>query len=123
MTQFLEVVLRGLGTGSIYALLALGFVIIYTSTGVISFAQPALMLTGATALYWIEGRIQPQEFGSIPRAFRASRTSISIWALALRSSAAANRSTAAWTAGSRRRAKAFFCAPDIACLTGKAFRR
>ena len=40
-------VLRGLGTGSIYALLALGFVIIYKSTGVISFAQPALMLAGA----------------------------------------------------------------------------
>ena len=49
MTQFLEVVLRGLGTGSIYALLALGFVIIYKSTGVIRFAQPAMMLTGATA--------------------------------------------------------------------------
>jgi branched-chain amino acid transport system permease protein len=48
MTEFLEAVLRGLGTGSIYALLALGFVIIYKSTGVISFAQPAFMLTGAT---------------------------------------------------------------------------
>ena len=48
MTDFLEAVLRGLGTGSIYALLALGFVIIYKSTGVISFAQPAFMLTGAT---------------------------------------------------------------------------
>ena len=46
MTEFLEAVLRGLGTGSVYALLALGFVIIYKSTGVISFAQPALMLTG-----------------------------------------------------------------------------
>lgn len=48
MTEFLEATLRGLGTGSIYALLALGFVIIYKSTGVISFAQPAMMLTGAT---------------------------------------------------------------------------
>jgi len=47
MTEFLEVIVRGLGTGSIYALLALGFVIIFKSTGVISFAQPALMLTGA----------------------------------------------------------------------------
>ncbi len=27
-----------------------------------------LMLFGATALYWIEGEIQPEEFGSIPRA-------------------------------------------------------
>jgi branched-chain amino acid transport system permease protein len=53
MTALLEAVLRGLGTGSIYALLALGFVIIYKSTGVISFAQPALMLTGATITSYV----------------------------------------------------------------------
>ena len=53
MTEFLEAVLRGLGTGSIYALLALGFVIIYKSTGVISFAQPALMLAGATITSYV----------------------------------------------------------------------
>ena len=53
MTEFLESVLRGLGTGSVYALLALGFVIIYKSTGVISFAQPALMLTGATITSYV----------------------------------------------------------------------
>ena len=53
MTEVLEVILRGLGTGSIYALLALGFVIIYKSTGVISFAQPALMLTGATVTSFV----------------------------------------------------------------------
>jgi branched-chain amino acid transport system permease protein len=53
VTDFLEAVLRGLGTGSIYALLALGFVIIYKSTGVISFAQPALMLTGATVSSYV----------------------------------------------------------------------
>lgn len=52
MTEFLETLIRGLGTGSVYALLALGFVIIYKATGVISFAQPALMLSGAvTASY------------------------------------------------------------------------
>ncbi len=28
----------------------------------------ALMLFGATALYWIEGHLQPEQFGSIPRA-------------------------------------------------------
>lgn len=47
MSEFLQSLLRGLGTGSIYALLALGFVIIYKSTRVISFAQPAFMLAGA----------------------------------------------------------------------------
>jgi branched-chain amino acid transport system permease protein len=53
MSEFLEAVIRGLGTGSTYALLALGFVIIYKSTGVISFAQPALMLSGAVIASYI----------------------------------------------------------------------
>ncbi|GIF70867.1 branched-chain amino acid ABC transporter permease [Asanoa siamensis] len=46
MTVLVEGVLRGVGIGSVYALLALGFVIIYKATRVISFAQPALMLAG-----------------------------------------------------------------------------
>jgi len=37
----------GLGNGAVYALLALGFVIIYKSMQVISFAQPAFMMAGA----------------------------------------------------------------------------
>jgi branched-chain amino acid transport system permease protein len=53
MTEFLEAVLRGLGNGAIYALLALGFVIIYKSSGAISFAQPALMMTGAVVSSYV----------------------------------------------------------------------
>lgn len=53
MTDLLEALLRGLGTGSVYALLALAFVIIYKATRVISFAQPAMMLTGAVATSYI----------------------------------------------------------------------
>jgi branched-chain amino acid transport system permease protein len=48
MTRFLEAVVEGLGTGSYFALLAVGFVIIYKATRVVSFAQPALMVTGAS---------------------------------------------------------------------------
>lgn len=48
MTDFLEQILQGLGNGSYYALLAVGFVIIYKATRVISFAQPALMVVGAS---------------------------------------------------------------------------
>lgn len=47
MTEAVQILSRGLGIGSVYALLALGFVIIYKSTRVISFAQPAFMLAGA----------------------------------------------------------------------------
>jgi branched-chain amino acid transport system permease protein len=46
---------RGLGNGSVYALLALGFVIIYKSTRVISFAQPALMVAGAVLVSYLVG--------------------------------------------------------------------
>jgi branched-chain amino acid transport system permease protein len=53
MTEFLEAVLRGLGIGSVYALLALGFVIIYKATRVISFAQPALMLAGVVFVTYL----------------------------------------------------------------------
>jgi branched-chain amino acid transport system permease protein len=55
MTALAESVLRGLGTGSVYALLALGFVIIYKATRVISFAQPAFMLAGAVLVTYLVG--------------------------------------------------------------------
>jgi branched-chain amino acid transport system permease protein len=51
--EFLASLARGLGTGSIYALLGIGFVIIYKSTQVISFAQPALMVTGAVLVSYL----------------------------------------------------------------------
>ncbi|MGH2753719.1 MAG: branched-chain amino acid ABC transporter permease [Actinomycetota bacterium] len=50
MTRFVQALVIGLGLASIYALLALGFVIIYKSMGVVSFAQPGLMILGA---YWV----------------------------------------------------------------------
>ncbi|MET9626413.1 branched-chain amino acid ABC transporter permease [Lentzea sp. NPDC006480] len=53
MDEFLQSLVRGLGTGSIYSLLALGFVIIYKSTQVISFAQPAFMLAGAVLVSYL----------------------------------------------------------------------
>jgi len=53
MTDLLEAVARGLGTGAGYALLALGFVIIYKATRVISFAQPALMLAGVVLVTYL----------------------------------------------------------------------
>jgi branched-chain amino acid transport system permease protein len=55
MKDLVESVLRGLGTGSVYALLALGFVIIYKATRVISFAQPAFMLAGAVLVTYLVG--------------------------------------------------------------------
>lgn len=50
MEQFLQAIANGLALASIYALIALGFVIIYKSMQVLNFAQPALLLLGG---YWV----------------------------------------------------------------------
>ncbi len=47
MHFFLELVISGIVVGSIYSLVALGFVLIYKSTGVINFAQGELLMWGA----------------------------------------------------------------------------
>lgn len=51
MTDFVQAVVNGFGQGSIYALLALGYVMIYKATRVISFAQPSLMVIGGLISY------------------------------------------------------------------------
>lgn len=43
----LQVLVNGVATGSIYALVALGFVIVYRATGVLNFAHGELMMVGA----------------------------------------------------------------------------
>jgi branched-chain amino acid transport system permease protein len=57
MEEFLATLVRGLGFGSLYAMLAVSFVIIYKSSRVISFAQPALMLAGATLVSYLAGPV------------------------------------------------------------------
>ena len=47
MRDFVQLLVAGLAVGALYALVALGFVIIYKATGVINFAQGALLLLGA----------------------------------------------------------------------------
>src|SRR5512136_522249 len=47
MEFFLQLVLNGLVIGSIYALVALGFVVIYKSTSILNFAQGEFLMLGA----------------------------------------------------------------------------
>lgn len=51
MEKILEIVINGLSTGAIYALLALGFVLIFKSTGILNFAQGQLAMVGAFMCY------------------------------------------------------------------------
>jgi branched-chain amino acid transport system permease protein len=57
MEKILEILLNGLSTGAIYALLALGFVLIFKSTGVINFAQGELAMVGAFLCYSLTMKI------------------------------------------------------------------
>ena len=47
MEFFLQLVLNGLVVGSIYSLVALGFVVIYKSTSILNFAQGEFLMLGA----------------------------------------------------------------------------
>lgn len=47
MEELIGPVFRGLGQGSVYALLAVGFVVIFRATDVVNFAQPTMMIVGA----------------------------------------------------------------------------
>jgi branched-chain amino acid transport system permease protein len=53
MTQFLQLLFEGLSLGATYALVALGFVVIYRSSQVINFAQGAMLLLGAYLVSWL----------------------------------------------------------------------
>ena len=50
MTEFIQALVNGVALAAVYALVALGFVIIYKSMQVLNFAQPALLLLGG---YWV----------------------------------------------------------------------
>ena len=57
MEDFLQLVFAGLALGARYALVALGFVIIYRATGVINFAQGGLVALGAYLAYHFADRM------------------------------------------------------------------
>lgn len=52
MEVLVPALVRGLGIGSTYALLAVSIVVIYRATEVVNFAQPALMILGAYFTSW-----------------------------------------------------------------------
>jgi branched-chain amino acid transport system permease protein len=54
VTKFLSLCSDGFALGSVYALVALGFVVIYRATGVINFAQGGLVVFGAFLVYQAE---------------------------------------------------------------------
>ena len=63
MTQFLELLLSGISLGFVYALVALGFVMIFKATRVVNFAHGSLVLLGAYIIARTHGSL-----GFVPAA-------------------------------------------------------
>ncbi len=57
MDKFLQLTLTGLTSGAVYALVAVGFVLIYKSSDVINFAQGEFLLIGAYLAYFFMGQL------------------------------------------------------------------
>jgi len=57
MTQFLSLLLNGLSLGALYALIALGFVIIFKASEVVSFMHGSLLLLGAFLIARLHDRL------------------------------------------------------------------
>jgi branched-chain amino acid transport system permease protein len=57
VTQFLSLLLNGLSLGALYALIALGFVIIFKASEVVSFTHGSLLLLGAYSIARLSDRI------------------------------------------------------------------
>jgi len=57
VSTFLQLLVNGLGKGAVYALLALGFVIIFKATEVVNFAHGSLVLVGGYLVYELKDAI------------------------------------------------------------------
>jgi branched-chain amino acid transport system permease protein len=51
METFLQLAVSGIATGSIYGLIALGFLVVYHATGLVNFAQGQILMVGAMAIF------------------------------------------------------------------------
>lgn len=59
MSDFLQFLFAGITTGAVYALVALGFVMIYNASQVINFAQGEFVMIGGMATFFLIGAAVP----------------------------------------------------------------
>ena len=71
MSEFLQFALQGLALGAVYALVALGFVIIFKATDIINFSHGELMLLGAYLVYSFHNEAGLNFFVAVPLALAA----------------------------------------------------
>jgi branched-chain amino acid transport system permease protein len=66
MSEFASLVLNGLSMGAVYALVALGFVIIFKATEVINFALPSLLVSGTLVVAVLHHSFRIPFYASAP---------------------------------------------------------
>jgi branched-chain amino acid transport system permease protein len=69
MEQFLGYLLPGVMRGCVYTIIALGFIVIYRTTGVLNFAQGELFLLGAYGVYFAIAQAGLPIYIGIPLVF------------------------------------------------------
>ncbi len=69
---FLELVISGIAVGSLYALIAMGFVLIYKATGVLNFAQGEAIMVAAFICYYLVTRFGVPFWLAVPLTLIAS---------------------------------------------------
>jgi branched-chain amino acid transport system permease protein len=67
---FLNGLVSGVALGAIYALIALGYVIVYRSTHILNFAQGAILTLGAYIVYLLMGPAKGTNFANPPSLLR-----------------------------------------------------
>ncbi len=83
--KFIQFVINGIGLGVIYALVALGFVVVYKSTRMFNFAQGGLVTLGAYMSYqFIEGWSVPFFLGVLCSAIVMAIISVGIERVVIR---------------------------------------
>jgi branched-chain amino acid transport system permease protein len=66
METFLQLAVSGIATGSIYGLIALGFLVVFHATGLVNFAQGQILMVGAMAVFLFVMRLGLPYWLAIP---------------------------------------------------------
>lgn len=68
MSDFLQILLAGISNGMTYAIVAIGFVVIYNATSLINFAQGEFAMIGGLSCIWISSALQVPLWLALPLA-------------------------------------------------------
>jgi len=69
LSTFMQQMVNGISLGSMYALIAIGYTMVYGILRLINFAHGDIMMVGAFIAYFANANGVPFLFGGIPRAF------------------------------------------------------